>query len=111
MVGVGGILGGMVLEKGELRNLYQVSAAIIVLGGTLGAVMVTTPMGTFAPRRQALHAGLFGQVAIRLPATIEEIIEYATQARKQGIVSLEQAADNVSDPFLEEGLEPGGGRH
>ena len=49
VVGIGGILGGMLLEKGELRHLYQVSAAIIVLGGTFGAVMVTTPMNVASP--------------------------------------------------------------
>ncbi|HUB77888.1 MAG TPA: MotA/TolQ/ExbB proton channel family protein, partial [Bryobacteraceae bacterium] len=103
VVGIGGILGGMLLEKGELRHLYQVSAAIIVLGGTFGAVMVTTPMNVLL--RAIKHiAAVFFDSSQSPEATIEEIIQYATQARKQGIVSLEQAAGNVSDPFLKKAL-------
>jgi chemotaxis protein MotA len=103
VVGIGGILGGMVLEKGELKNLYQVSAGIIVLGGTFGAVMVTTPMNVLV--RAIKHIMLvFFDTSQSPSSAIEEIIEYATQARKQGIVSLEQAAGNVSDPFLKKAL-------
>ena len=103
VVGFGGILGGMMLEKGELRHLYQISAAIIVLGGTFGAVMVTTPMNVLMRAVKQLMM-VFFDASPSPAATIDEIIEYATQARKQGIVSLEQAADNMSDPFLKKAL-------
>ncbi len=103
VVGIVGILGGMLLEKGELRHLYQVSAAIIVLGGTFGAVMITTPMNVLI--RAVKHVMLvFFDTAQSPSAAIEEIIEYATQARKQGIVSLENVAGNVTDPFLRKAL-------
>src|SRR5580692_1689889 len=103
VVGLGRILGGRLLEKGELRHLYQASAAIIVLGGTFGAVMVTTPMSTLV--RAVKHVILvFFDNAQSPSGAIEEIIEYATQARKQGIVSLEQVAGNVTDPFLKKAL-------
>lgn len=103
LVGVGCILGGMIMEKGDIRHLYQVSAAVIVLGGTLGAVMITTPMSILA--RAAKHIMLvFMEKSQSAHDTIEEIIEYATQARKQGIVSLEQQAANVADPFLRKAL-------
>jgi chemotaxis protein MotA len=103
VVGIGGILGGMMMEKGELKNLYQVSAAVIVLGGTIGAVMVTTPMNVFLRAMKHIMLVFFDN-SQSPAATIEEIIEYATQARKQGIVSLEQAAGSVSDPFLKKAL-------
>src|ERR1051325_78388 len=103
VVGIGGIIGGMLLEKGELKHLYQVSAGIIVLGGTFGAVMVTTPMNVLV--RAAKHIMLVFFDKVHSPhAAIEEIITYATQARKQGIVSLEQQAGNVTDPFLKKAL-------
>ena len=103
VVALGGILGGMLLEKGELRHLYQVSAALIVLGGTFGAVMVTTPMGTLMrAAKNVMQVFLDRQQSPG--TTIEEIVEYATQARKQGIVSLETAAGNVTDPFLKKAL-------
>ena len=103
VVGVGGILGGMVMEKGELRNLYQVSAGMIVLGGTLGALMLTTPMAVLVRAAKKFMLVFFDKTQSP-SAIIEEIIEYATQARKQGIVSLEQQAGNVADPFLKKAL-------
>src|SRR6202034_4840935 len=42
----GGILGGLLIEGGKLTDITQVTALMIVLGGTLGAVMVTTPLKT-----------------------------------------------------------------
>src|SRR5579871_1891564 len=42
-----GILGGLILEKGKLQDILQVTAAMIVLGGTMGATLVTTPLPVF----------------------------------------------------------------
>ena len=41
-----GIIGGLLLEKGSIQDLTQFTAAMIVLGGTFGAVLVTMPMAT-----------------------------------------------------------------
>ena len=98
-----GILGGLLLEGGRVKDIAQATAAFIVLGGTLGAVLVNTPLPvlTGAVKR-------FSHVLIdrsRPPdALIEEIITYATKARKNGIVSLEQAAEKIGDPFLSKAL-------
>src|SRR5208283_5791228 len=39
-----GILGGLLLEKGSIQDIAQATAAMIVLGGTFGAVLVTNPL-------------------------------------------------------------------
>ena len=39
-----GILGGLLMEGGRIRDIAQFTAAMIVLGGTIGAVMVSTPL-------------------------------------------------------------------
>jgi len=103
ILAIGGILGGLVMEGGKVRDVAQITAAIIVLSGTIGSVMVTTPMHTligaakklilvFMDRDQSPHA------------MIEEIITYAAKARKSGIVSLEQEANAIQDPFLRKAL-------
>jgi chemotaxis protein MotA len=98
-----GILGGLVLERGKVQDVAQLTAALIVLGGTLGAVMVTTPMDVL---RSA--AGKFLTVffeARHAPeAVIEQIIGYATKARKNGIVSLEDETRSIEDAFLRKAL-------
>ena len=98
-----GILGGLVLEQGKVRDVAQVTAAIIVLGGTLGAVMVTTPLGTLRSAAAKLST-VFFQASHPPDVIIEQIIGYATKARKNGIVSLEDETESIQDPFLKKAL-------
>ncbi len=103
VLAIGGILGGLVMEGGKVKDVAQVTAAIIVLCGTIGAVMVTTPMSTLIGAVKKLGLVFFEQD--HSPnAMIEEIIGYATKARKSGIVSLEREADAIQDPFLRKAL-------
>src|SRR5207248_11718732 len=90
----GGILGGLLLEGGKISDISQMTAAMIVLGGTIGAVMVTTPMSVLLGAVKRLNT-VFFEKALAPDEIIEEIIAYATKARKNGIVALEQEADAV----------------
>ena len=86
-----GIIGGLMLEKGSIQDVAQGTAAMIVLGGTFGAVLVTTPMSHVLRAFRGLGA-VFFETASDTAATIDGLIQYATKARKQGIVSLETEA-------------------
>lgn len=103
VLAVGGIMAGLLMEGGKVTDVSQVTAAIIVLGGTIGAVMVTTPLPVLIRAAKRLML-VFFDPALPLNGTLEEIITYAGQARKQGIVSLEQAAAEIQDPFLRKAL-------
>ncbi|HBY63785.1 MAG TPA: flagellar motor protein [Solibacterales bacterium] len=102
-VAVGGILFGQHLEGGHVEQLKGLSAALIVLGGTLGAVMVSTPLQTLL-RGFVRLKDVFFERAQGHREMIEEIIEYATKARRSGIVSLENDAAAIDDPFLRKAL-------
>jgi chemotaxis protein MotA len=102
-VACGGILWGMFMEGGAWNDLKSPSAALIVLGGTLGAVMVTTPLDTFMRAGKRLRT-VFFERAEATDAIIEEIIGYAARARKNGIVALEDDAQNIADPFLKKAM-------
>jgi chemotaxis protein MotA len=102
-VAFGGILGGLVLDKGKITDVTQVNAALVVLGGTIGAVMVTTPLSVLV-RAAKKFGSVFMDRAQPVSTTIDDIITYAAQARKQGIVSLEQQASAIQDPFLRKAL-------
>jgi chemotaxis protein MotA len=103
-VAIAGIAGGLVLEGGRLQDVAQITAAVIVLSGTLGAVMITTPQQVFTrAARQLRH--VFFTTADSTAERIEEIIGFALQARKFGIVSLEKRAEESPDPFLRKVLE------
>jgi len=91
------------MEGGKIRDISQITAAFIVLGGTLGAVMVSTPLSV-------LKGAVVRFVNVLLDKTqppdaaIEELIAYATKARKNGLVSLENESLSIQDPFLKKAL-------
>jgi chemotaxis protein MotA len=100
---LGGIVGGLLMEGGKIKDISQVTAAFIVLGGTLGAVMVSTPMSVLKGAIQRLVHLILDKTQPP-DAAIEELIGYATQARKNGLVSLEAEAMAIQDPFLKKAL-------
>lgn len=103
VVAFGGILGGLLIEGGKLKDVAQFTAAIIVLGGTAGAVMVSTPLHTLIGGLKRLK-GVFFDPKVELDGMIEQVIGFATKARKNGLVSLEQEALEIEDPFLNKAL-------
>ncbi len=99
----GGIVGGLVLEGGKLKDVTQLTAAIIVLGGTCGAVMVSTPMNIlWGAARRLVHVIL--DKSETPEAVIDELIGYAASARRNGLVALENDAMNIQDYFLRKAL-------
>lgn len=94
---------GLFLEGGRLAQVMQPTAAVIVLGGTLGAVLVQFP---FALVLQAL-AGVRAAFAVNqspVRPRMEEILRFAMQARKQGLVSLDPELKKIADPFFRKTL-------
>ena len=103
LLAAGGILGGLLLEGGKLTDIAQVTALMIVLGGTIGAVMVTTPLRTLLKAGKCLGS-VFFEHAQEPAQVIEEIISYATKARKNSIISLEADLPNIGDRFLRKAI-------
>lgn len=102
-VALGGILGGLIIEGGKIKDVSQFTAAMIVLGGTCGAVMVSLPLKTLIGGLKRL-GGVFLDKKVEIDGMIDEVIGYATKARKNGLVSLEQEAFAIEDPFLKKAL-------
>jgi chemotaxis protein MotA len=103
VLGIGGIVGGLLFEGGKIKDILQLTAAVIVLGGTAGAVLVSTPLRTVVGGLRRLRAVVLNS-APELHAITEEMIRYATKARRNGLVSLEQEAEAIEDPFLRKAL-------
>jgi chemotaxis protein MotA len=103
IVAVAGIIGGLVLDGGQVSDIRQVTAAIIVLGGTLGAVMLTSPISSLIGAAKGLKNVFFEEV-IDMNAAVDEIVSFASKARKSSIISLEEDLDKIGDPFLKKAL-------
>ena len=100
---VAGIVGGLLLEKGSIQDITQGTALMIVMGGTFGAVLITTPLPILVRAFKGLGA-VFLERTESTSAAIETLVQFATKARKNGIVSLETEAAAVTDPFLRKAL-------
>lgn len=103
LLAVGGILGGYYLEHGRAGDLMGASAALIVLGGTLGATLVANPL-RLLQRAAGMIGSLLTEADDDAAQLVDTIVEFATRARKQGIVSLEQDLTEVEDLFLRKSL-------
>ena len=97
------IAGGFMLEGGSLSTLLHFPAFIIVLGGTLGAVMLQTPFSQFR-LGVSLLPWVFQSSRLPVKRTISRIVDWGVAARSNGFLSLEEAALQESDPFLHRGL-------
>jgi chemotaxis protein MotA len=103
LLALGGITGGLIMDGGKVHDVIQISAAVIVLGGTIGAVMITTPLSVLIRAGKQLGSLFFSKTE-SVADKVDEIIEFATIARKNGIVSLESQASSIQDPFLKKAL-------
>lgn len=103
VLGLGAIIGGAFLEGLHIGSISQPTAAIIVLGGTIGATTLSFPL------KAILGAGkgalkIFLEPKTTTAQVVEEIIGYANQARKEGLISLENQIPSVSDEFLKKAM-------
>jgi chemotaxis protein MotA len=103
LLGLTAILAGNAIEGGHLSALVQPTALLIVLGGTMGATMLGVPLKVFVEAVKALKDVFFEPK--RDPGRlIEEIVEYAQKARRDGIISLELVIEDSPEPFLKKAM-------
>jgi chemotaxis protein MotA len=97
---------GMILKGASLTALVNPAAYLIIFGGTLGALFVSFPMSEIKKIPKLIKI-VFGG-GKKLPEkmqVIQRFTDWATIARKEGLLGLETEIASVDDPFLKEGLE------
>jgi chemotaxis protein MotA len=100
-LGIGGILLGQVMEGGHIGSIMQFTAAIIVLGGTFGAVLVSTPMEDVKTAAKLLKMAFFNSRGDDSEKIIKELLEAAQIARKESILSLEKKLSQFTNPYMQ----------
>ena len=108
LLGIGGALGfillSTVLEGGSPMALIKIPAILLVIGGTLGAAMAG---GTMADFKAAIAGGKRAFLWKPQPAgeLVPVIVELAGKARREGLLTLEDAVKDVEDEFLKRGVK------
>ena len=103
VIALSGIGAGLVIEGGKIAQIMQPTAALIVFGGTLGAVMVQFPLRVVLQAAVQLRNVFFGSEP-HPDALIQNLLRYAFKARKEGLLSLDSELSKIEDPFLRESL-------
>jgi len=104
VVGIGTVLLGFILEEGAVGALVAPSAAIIVVGGTIGATIVGYSQDEITAIPKILKI-VFTSQKYDPQAKIRELSTLAEKARREGLLSLEQEAESVQDKFTKQGLQ------
>lgn len=98
------VLGTNALEGGQLASLLQPSAALIVLGGTVGAIAIQYPAAALG--RAAIAVGdLVRRVPDRTEETLQLLLVMADHVRRRGVRSLVGVAESLEDPTLRRATE------
>lgn len=103
-IAFGAILGGNWLEGGHLEMLANGPALIIVLGGSIGAVLLQTPLDLFL-RTMRMLGMIFMPPKRGLEDTIARLVEWSRIARKDGLLGLEAAVESEDDGFVRKGMQ------
>jgi chemotaxis protein MotA len=104
LLGLLAIILGQVLEGGHIGSLVQPTAFLIVIGGTVGAVMLQSPWKTF--RSGLKMAGwVFKPPVPSQQDIIAQVVAWSAVARKEGLLALESRIDPHPDPFVRKGLQ------
>ncbi|PYI51243.1 flagellar motor protein [Paenibacillus flagellatus] len=104
LLGLLALVGGFLLEDGHISGLLVYTAAIIVFGGTFGAVVVSFPKSQLKLIPEALRMA-FREPKSNPAALIEELVDMAVVARREGVLALEDRAQQHPNAFLREGLQ------
>ncbi len=104
VIGLVAIVGGQILEGGHVGSLVQPTALLIVLGGTLGAVLLQSPFHVFR-RGIQMARWVWMPPLIEQKRLIDQIGQWSQVSRREGLLALENIMHPVKDPFARKGLQ------
>jgi chemotaxis protein MotA len=100
-----GIVGGNVLEGGNPAALVNLPGFMIVVVGTLGAVMISQPMSVMVGLPKFLMKALMGGKGHNSAETVDLFVTMADKARREGLLALEADVDKIHDAFTRKGVQ------
>ena len=104
LIGLVAILGGQILEGGHVGSLTQPTALLIVLGGTMGAVMLQSPYATFI-RGVKMVRWIWYPPVVDKQQIIKQVSGWSQVSRREGLLALENLMGQVKDDFAKKGLQ------
>ena len=103
MLALAGIVFGQILEGGHVGSLVQPAAFVIVISGTIGAVLLQSKIPIFLRGIKMLRWIIFPPLDNR-QLMAHEINVWSVTARREGFLSLESHMQSTRDSFVSKGL-------
>jgi chemotaxis protein MotA len=103
LLAIVGIVAGLLIEGGNMGQILQPTAALIVFGGTIGAVLLQFPLHTVMAAFASL-AHVFSAPSKQNDHLLKQLVAFANKARRNGVVSLDSDLQTIQDPFLKQAL-------
>jgi chemotaxis protein MotA len=103
LVAIAGIVTGLLIEGGRISQILQPTAALIVFGGTMGAVLLQFPLNTVTAAFRSM-AQVFVARRKHDRELIDLLVEFANRARRNGVVSLDADLATIKDLYLRQSL-------
>ncbi|MDH7578067.1 MAG: flagellar motor protein [Bacillota bacterium] len=104
VIGFAALIVAFILEGGTMGSLFSHTAGLIVIGGTIGATVLSFSLEELKTIPSLLKT-TFQERRYNYVSLIQEIVRLADQARREGLLSLEQSLQEIEDPFLKLGLQ------
>jgi len=103
MAGSGLIIWAM-LDGSSVSAFFDGPSVAIVLGGSVAAALISFPVKDIAKVTKVVKNTLFSKTS-DIHGLIKQMVHFAEIARRDGILSLENAIKDVDDPFLVSGVQ------
>lgn len=100
----GAVFGALMIEGGKPGELVNISAFVLVIGGTAGATIISVSLEQILAIPHVLRKALFAQ-GTDMRAITTTVVEFARKARKDGILALEPECNRIEDKFLKKGMQ------
>ena len=99
------VIYGIIVDDGfsALKSFLNYPSAIITFGGAFCCIMACNSMSSFLGGLKSFTL-IFKAPALETAPMIQKIIELSNVARKEGLLSLEEAASDIDDAFLKKGI-------
>ncbi|MCP4126597.1 MAG: flagellar motor protein [Gammaproteobacteria bacterium] len=104
LLALAAIIGGNALEGGHIDSLANGPAMVIVVGGTIGAILLQTPMSVFMHAIR-VSGSVFIPPGLDLNTSIDKLVDWSNVARKEGLLGLEEIAETEPDLFVRKGMQ------
>jgi chemotaxis protein MotA len=103
LLGIFAIVGGNIMEGGNIYSILQPTAAFIVFGGTIGATLLSFPVGDVLKAVRSVK-DIFRKDDTEPEAFIKDVTRFSTIARRNGLIALEIEIPRISNEFLKKSL-------